>query len=152
MMKKQIMIMGLAMTALLCGCGRTGSAGTGLAGGSGEETGISNGSGEDTGISNETEVNSEDAGTEGRPGGNGTSTDGGERVSGNGKVSGKEREAAENGGETGGNWQGRNVCRLKGGWLLQAPSPGKAPQRPAKLGVLQGLAGKKDATQRYGLL
>ena len=102
MMKKQIMIMGLAMTALLCGCGRTGSAGTGLAGGSGEETGISNGSGEDTGISNETEVNSEDAGTEGRPGGNGTSTDGGERVSGNGKVSGKEREAAENGGETGG--------------------------------------------------
>ena len=66
MMKKQIMIMGLAMTALLCGCGRTGSAGTGLAGGSGEETGISNGSGEDTGISNETEVNSEDAGTEGR--------------------------------------------------------------------------------------
>ena len=63
--------MGLAMTALLCGCGRTGSAGTGLAGGSGEETGISNGSGEDTGISNETEVNSEDAGTEGRPGGNG---------------------------------------------------------------------------------
>ena len=101
MMKKQIMIMGLAMTALLCGCGRTGSAGTGLAGGSGEETGISNGSGEDTGISNETEVNSEDAGTEGRPGGNGTSTDGGERVSGNGKVSGKEREAAENGGETG---------------------------------------------------
>ena len=28
-------------------------------------------------------------------------------------------------GETGDGWQGRNVCRLKGGWLLQASSPGK---------------------------
>ena len=51
-----------------------------------------------------------------------------------------------------GNGKGRNVCRLKVGWLLQVLSPGKAPQRPTKLGVLQGLAGKKDATQRYGLL
>lgn len=50
-------------------------------------------------------------------------------------------------GENGGNGKGRNVCRLKGGWLLQALSPGKAPQHPTKLGVLQGLAGKKDATK-----
>lgn len=27
-------------------------------------------------------------------------------------------------------WQGRNVCRLKGGWLWKAPSPGS--RRPAK--------------------
>ena len=35
-------------------------------------------------------------------------------------------------GETGDGWQGRNMCRLKGGWLLQASSPGK--RRPARPG------------------
>ena len=42
-------------------------------------------------------------------------------------------------GETGGGWQGRNVCRLKDGWLLQAPRPKNAAR--------QGRAGKRDATK-----
>lgn len=88
--------MGLALTALLCGCGRTGSAGTGLADGAGEETGISN----------ETEVNSGDAGSPGAEGkleGNGTSADGGEMVPGNGKVSENGGNTSGNGGEAAGN-------------------------------------------------
>lgn len=43
---------------------------------------------------------------------------------------GRECRAAKNGGETGGGGQGRNVCRLKDGWLLQAPWPEK--RRPAR--------------------
>ena len=42
-----------------------------------------------------------------------------------------------------GGGQGQNVCRLKDGWLLQASSPEKAPQRPANLGVCKAVREKK---------
>lgn len=54
---------------------------------------------------------------------------------------GREYRAATNGGETVGDWQGRNVCRLKGEWLLQAPCPVHTAR--------QSRVGKENATHRY---
>lgn len=73
---------------------------------------------------------------------------------------GRECRAAQNGGKTRGGGQGRNVCRLKDGWLLQAPlawktPPGKAVRErkmpPRDMGYCKMGWHKKEIRRKQGI-
>ncbi|HBA49349.1 MAG TPA: hypothetical protein DCZ91_16455 [Lachnospiraceae bacterium] len=116
-MKKRSLVLVMALSAVLCGCGRNGSAAMETAGGAGEENSISNETGGNAG-------DSEGSGTAGENSeGDGTGENDEERVPANGKDSGKEREASGDGGESAGN--------------VRQETAGK-PEEPAAAGVAQG--------------
>lgn len=92
-MKKQIIVTVMALSAVLCGCGRNGSADTAPAGGAGEENNISNETGLNAGDSEGSKTTEEDSE------GDGTVTNDEETAPANGEVSGKGREAPGEGEE-----------------------------------------------------